>query len=73
MLNLFYLNYAFSNNEYDEITGEDILKFVIKGTRYTDPEKLDIMDDVMVILKIKYNKVIVSNRKEQFMNLDFNE
>ena len=73
LADLLYLNYAFSNNEYDGITGEDILKYVIKGTRYTDIEKLEIMDDAMMIMKIKYNKVIVSNKKEQFMNLDFDK
>lgn len=73
LADLLYLNYAFSNNEYDGVTGEDILKYVIKGTRYTNLEKLEIMDDAMMISKIKYNKVISDkNRKEQFINLDFN-
>lgn len=72
LADLLYLNYAFSNNEYDGITGEDVLKYVIKGTRYTDLEKLEIMDDAMMILKIKYNKIILDDRKRQFDELDFN-
>lgn len=72
LADLLYLNYAFSNNKYDGITGEDVLKYVIKETRYTALEKLGIMNDAMMILKIKYNKVISDkNRNEQFINLDF--
>ena len=40
LADLLYLNYAFSNNKYDGITGEDVLKYVIKGTRYTALERL---------------------------------
>lgn len=49
LADLLYLNYAFSNNEYEGVTGEDILEFVIDKTKYTDLERIEIMDDAMMI------------------------
>ena len=56
LADLLYLNYAFSNNEYDGITGEDVLKYVIKGTRYNGLEQLEIIKEAKILFKIKYNK-----------------
>lgn len=61
-----------SSDEYYLRDEKRIIKYVIKGTRCIDLEKLEIMDDAMMILKIKHNKVISDkNRKEQFINLAF--
>ena len=53
---LLYLNYEHSTYKYDGITPEDILKFVIKGTRYNGLEQLEILEEAKELVKIKYNK-----------------
>ena len=53
---LFYLNYVHSNYEYDNVTIEDIYKFVTKGTRYNGLEQLEIIEEAKILFKIKYNK-----------------
>lgn len=56
LADLFYLNYVHSNFEYDNITIEDIYKFVIKGTKYNGLEQLEIIEEAKILFKIKYNK-----------------
>lgn len=59
LADLFYLNYVHSNFEYDNITIEDIYKFVIKGTKYNGLEQLEIIEEAKILFKIKYNKYFV--------------
>ncbi len=56
LADLLYLNYVHSNYKYDNITIEDIYKFVTKGTRYNGLEKLEIIEEAKLLLKVKYNK-----------------
>lgn len=56
LANLFYLNYVHSNFEYDGVTIEEIYEFVTKGTRYNGLEQLEIIEEVKILFKIKYNK-----------------
>lgn len=63
LADLFYINYVHSNFEYDNISIEDIYKFVTKGTRYNGLEKLEIIEEAKILFKIKYNKYFVKNNK----------
>ena len=56
LADLLYLNYEHSTYEYDGITPEDLLKQVIKGTRYNGLEQLEILEEAKILFKIKYNK-----------------
>ena len=56
LADLLYLNYVHSNFEYDDVTIEEIYKFVTKGTRYNGLEQLEIIEEAKILFKIKYNK-----------------
>lgn len=42
--------------EYDNITIEEIYRFVTKGTKYNGLEQLEIIEEAKVLFKIKYNR-----------------
>ena len=54
---LLYLNYIYSTFKYENITPEDLLRKVIKGTRYNGLEQLEILEEAKLLLKIKYNLI----------------
>ena len=58
---LLYLNYLYSNYEYENVTMEDLMKQVIKGTKYNGLEQLEILEDAKMLLRIKYNLIITKN------------
>lgn len=61
LADLLYINYVHSNFEYDDITIEDVYKFVTKGTKYSGLEQLEIIEEAKLLFKIKYNKYISYN------------
>ncbi len=56
LADLLYINYVYSNFEYDDVTIEDIYKFVTKESRYNGLEQLEIIEEAKALFKIKYNK-----------------
>lgn len=56
LADLLYLNWEHSRYEYENIKPEDLLKQVIKGTRYNGLEQLEILEEAKELVKIKYNK-----------------
>lgn len=56
LADLLYLNWEHSRYEYDNIIPEDLMKQVIKGTRYNGLEQLEILEEAKILFKIKYNK-----------------
>lgn len=60
LADLLYINYVHSNFEYDNVTIEEIYKFVTKGTTYNGLEKIEIIEEAKILFKIKYNKYILT-------------
>ena len=55
---LLYLNHLYSTFDYDNITEYNLLKEVIKETKYNRLEQLEILEDAKMLLRIKYNLII---------------
>ena len=60
LADLLYLNWEHSTYEYEKVTPEDLLKKVIKGTKYNGLEQLEILEEAKQLVKIKYNKYFSS-------------
>ena len=56
LADLIYINYVHSNFEYDNVTIEEIYRFVTKGMKYNGLEQLEIIEEAKLLFKIKYNK-----------------
>ena len=56
LADLFYINYVHSNFEYDDVTIEEIYRFVTKGTKYNGLDQLEIIEEAKLLFKIKYNR-----------------
>lgn len=56
LADLFYINYVHFNFEYDDVTIEEIYRFVTKGAKYNGLDQLEIIEEAKLLFKIKYNR-----------------
>lgn len=63
---LLLLNYEFSNHEYNGTTGEDVFKILHKKISYSKKEKQEIIDNAIMLIKIKYGKTLIDFEKLEF-------
>ena len=63
---LVYLNYEFSNNKYNGITGNDIFNLLNRKIQLTKQEKENIINNATFLIKFKYNKNIIDYEKLEF-------
>lgn len=63
---LVYLNYEFSNNKYNGITGNDVFNLLNRKIQLTKQEKENIINNATFLIKFKYNKNIIDYEKLEF-------
>lgn len=60
LADLIWLNYCFSNKEYNNITGKDIWNSIIREEEYTMKEKEKIINNASHLLEIRYQLKLVN-------------
>ena len=60
LTDLIWLNYCFSNKEYNNIMGQDIWDSIISEEKYTRIEKEKIINDASHLLEIKHQLRLVN-------------
>ena len=65
---LLYLNYEFSNNKYNSISGTDVFNLLNRKIQLTKQEKNDIINNAIFLIKLKYNRKL-----KNYDTLEFEE
>ena len=68
---LLWLNYCFSNNRYNNTTGDEVWQKGLQKEEYTKIEKDKIIKNAMNILNIRYDLDIGKNYKDKYKNIEF--
>lgn len=63
---LLILNYEFSNHKYNGTTGQDVFYKLQKKIKLSEKEKQNIIDNAILLIKIKYNKKLSNFEKIEF-------
>lgn len=70
LADLIYLNYTFSNKEYNHINGNQVWEESMTKFKITEKGKNKIIMDAMQLLHIKYNVALESDVIKQFFELN---
>jgi len=68
---LLKINYEYSNKEYNNVCGDDIFNIANRKEKFTATERNMIIENALIILKIKYGYIIRKDFISQYQNLDF--
>ncbi len=63
---LLLLNFEFSNYEYNGTTGDDAFKILQKKINYSEKEKQEIINNAIMLLKIKNGRTLIDFEKIEF-------